>query len=486
MQYYAVMKAAVMYIELHIEQPKVDINDFEQALGFSYAHIRDIFQKATGYPLVRYVQIRKIMNSMFDLLYTRDRVLDIAVKYGFMNHETYTRTFRRITGITPMEYRKLRPHTSVEELYDGVYGINLQNVKGSTTIGKANGNRQGIETVLFGIPKIEHGEQGLTPYPMCLKSVSNYLGEDVDYPFIMAASGAAFRLTWDISCWNMGNVDVSNTFDEEEYVYQVGAKALGRKLEKLERTQKTTKEEFKQFIKSHIDRGFPCIALGIIGPPEAGIITGYQKDGDILMGWNFYQEDPIFGGDVQLAENGYYICDNWWENTDTKAVFCMGEKNEKPICTKEILQNAVKILDGHQYGSYKKGLFAYDGWADALMNEKEFQDTSNLSLMVEKLYTHDDAIICLLDGRRAASNYFKQLASTETEHHKEFIELSQIFHNTYKIVEQIAEVLGGGSNQKNLIQKFMEYDNRRRIISLIQKAKHSDEKALKILKTVTL
>ena len=51
--------------------------------------------------------------------------------------------------------------------------------------------------VLYGIPKVEYGINGCTPYPMCVRSCANYLGQDIDNNFAMVSTGAAFRLTWD-------------------------------------------------------------------------------------------------------------------------------------------------------------------------------------------------------------------------------------------------------------------------------------------------
>ncbi len=52
-------------------------------------------------------------------------------------------------------------------------------------------------TVLYGIRKVEQGAYGSnTMYPICVKAVSEYLGDDVSYAYIMAATGAAFRLVW--------------------------------------------------------------------------------------------------------------------------------------------------------------------------------------------------------------------------------------------------------------------------------------------------
>jgi len=53
--------------------------------------------------------------------------------------------------------------------------------------------------------------------------------------FAMVSTGAAFRLTWDTTSWNGGNVDVMHTFDEPEGVYRLGIESLGRNFHILTR-----------------------------------------------------------------------------------------------------------------------------------------------------------------------------------------------------------------------------------------------------------
>ena len=38
------------------------------------------------------------------------------------------------------------------------------------------------------------------------------------------------------------------------------------------------------------------IATGIIGPPEACIVTGYQDEGETLLVWNFVHDSVMYGG----------------------------------------------------------------------------------------------------------------------------------------------------------------------------------------------
>ena len=85
-----------------------------------------------------------------------------------------------------------------------------------------SGYKSENSVVLYGISKVEYSLNGCTPYPMCLKSCANYLGQDVSLDFTMVSTGTAFRLTWDTTSWNGGNIDAMHTFDDPEEVYRLG------------------------------------------------------------------------------------------------------------------------------------------------------------------------------------------------------------------------------------------------------------------------
>jgi len=52
MSYPSCTKAIICYIEAHIHGDKFDYEELERRIGFSRAHIRDIFRKSTEIPLV--------------------------------------------------------------------------------------------------------------------------------------------------------------------------------------------------------------------------------------------------------------------------------------------------------------------------------------------------------------------------------------------------------------------------------------------------
>lgn len=138
--------------------------------------------------------------------------------------------------------------------------------------------------VLYGVPRVSYAKEGCTPFPLCIRSCAEYLGIPVTYTRAMAESGAAFRLAWNTSCWDGGNVDVIFTFDEPDKIFCCGLRSMERGFKMLSRTPETKKEDFIAFIRREINAGNPGIALGIIGSAEACVITGYRSDGNVLTG----------------------------------------------------------------------------------------------------------------------------------------------------------------------------------------------------------
>ena len=339
------------------------------------------------------------------------------------------------------------------------------------------------QAILLGVPKVEYSGDGITPFPRCLKACANYLGMDVSYDYVMAASGAAFRLTWDTKSWNFGNVDTIFTFDDPSKVFRSGIESLGCKYNLIGRTPKTEKEEFISFIKTKIDAGYPCIALGIIGPPEACIVTGYRENGNTLLGWNFFQDNPEFAGGVTFDESGYFISEQWWENTETKAIMSLSEITKDRFTPKMILQNSIDVMTGRNWKHYAKGLYAYDAWAKAVLNDGEFSNNAMLAILAERLVVHGDAMDCIADGRYCASSYMKSLMSFYPAHEKKLEKAADFFMQTYNTFGKMNNILGGQRGEKEM-REFAKPEVRRQIAEIIYEAKSADERAMEIIKQI--
>lgn len=484
MSYPTSVKVIICYIEAHIKDEKFNYDELQKRIGFSQAHIRDMFCNSTGYPLARYVRMRKVKCSALELLHTDKTILEIAYQYGFANPETYTRAFSKITGMTPSKFRSQRPIVGKEELFTGVYSIGILSDKErrSDIVMNRNVYKNNESTILYGVPKVAHGVYGgNTPYPICLKACSEYLGEDLEYYFTMVSSAAAFRLVWNTQMWDLSNVDIFHTLEETNDIYGFAAKALGREFTFLGRDKNTTKEEFISFIKKHIDEGYPCIALGIIGPPEPCIITGYRQNGEVLLGWNFFQNDPEFAANIEFDESGYFVCSNWWENTDTQAVMCMGAINGDKVTNEEIITTAIKVLEGRTEFGYSKGLYAYDAWKSALSNKSEFAVGDNHFALFEKMLCQMDAMTCLQDGRSCAAEFFRKLATEADENLDEYNKIADAFERCTKVIEEMWTLFGDSADMEGMLKKLADIEVREKICRLIEQAAKADGEALSLM-----
>jgi hypothetical protein len=297
----------------------------------------------------------------------------------------------------------------------------------------------------------------------------------------MAASGAAFRLTWDTASWNDGNVDVIFTYDDPAKIYRTGLEALGCGYNMLSRTAETKKSEFVDFIKSRIDEGIPCIALGIIGPPEACIITGYRDGGETLLGWNFFQDNPEFAKNIEFDECGYFITDKWWENRETLGVMALG-KDAKPAFTPETVQKiAVEVMTGRMWKSFAKGVDAYDAWAKAVTNNSDFPENAILPILVSRIMSHGDAMDCVTDGRHNAAEYFKNLVAAYPENAKKLEEIAALFRQAAEIHAKMSALLGGWERGEKEMRNFAKPEVRKALADIIYETRDADKKALEII-----
>lgn len=76
-------------------------------IGFNPAYFSSMFKKATGQNFMDYVIEIRIMNARNLLVQTDQDVADIAAKVGYTDLKYFSRIFKKLTNLTPSEYRKL-------------------------------------------------------------------------------------------------------------------------------------------------------------------------------------------------------------------------------------------------------------------------------------------------------------------------------------------------------------------------------------------
>jgi hypothetical protein len=290
-------------------------------------------------------------------------------------------------------------------------------------------------------------------------------------------------LVWNQEEWDLSNIDIYHALRESNDIYRYGANALGREFSFLGREEDTSKKEFIDFMKATIAKGYPVIALGIIGPPEPCIVAGFESDGDVVMGWNFFQNDPQFATAVETMDNGYFRCGAWWENTDTQAVMCMGKKKQAPYTDKEIVKTALRIMEARGENTYAKGIKAYQAWKDMILQEKWFENGSTFDNMFSKLFVQNDAMTCLHDGRKWAAKYFEELGNQYEDSKKTFcMDIAGSFDKVSAIAGEMKSLTGDWNDAEGMQKNFANRLIRQKLGKLIDVAEEEDRSAYEKMK----
>lgn len=501
MDYFLFIWSVVTFVEKRVKMD-IDYSELEAVTGFSYRHIRETFKECTKSTLARYIVARKVENAAFEVIHSTRNLISIAEEYGFESYDTFTRAFKRETGITPTAFRNGGYLVGRRRIAAGVYApAILRNSKNQfVTLSFSEVNvkmkdsfKDNESCILYGVPKVQYSYEECTPFPACLKACLNYMGQNIDYAYLMAASGAAFRLRWNTCCWDGGNVDILCIYENKYEAFERSFKAAGRSYKILSR-ESSNKDEFISFIKAEIDYGRPVIALGIIGPPEACIITGYLDSGETLLGWNFFQGNPEFAKDTEIHETGYFITNKWWENKNTLAVMSIGENQNELVTSKDIITNAIDIMTKskvtfkNRYGNdteeYAGGQEAYDAWAKAVGNDKDFPQNAILPLLFERIMCQGDAQVMVGEGRSYAACFMEWVARTNKSVAEECIEAAKYFRFAAQCIFKMDELRGGFEQNEDTIRKFSEPLVRKKTVQFILEAKQNEAKACEILKAI--
>ncbi|HHV96245.1 MAG TPA: helix-turn-helix transcriptional regulator [Clostridiaceae bacterium] len=83
------------------------MESLEKRFHFSKYYLSHIFKQLTGFTIIEYVQHRRIIEAQRMLRYTNKDIIEIGYDCGFNNIQHFYRVFSKITGTTPLHYRKM-------------------------------------------------------------------------------------------------------------------------------------------------------------------------------------------------------------------------------------------------------------------------------------------------------------------------------------------------------------------------------------------
>ncbi|HGW1982018.1 TPA: helix-turn-helix domain-containing protein [Escherichia coli] len=100
------INAIIDYIENNLELMQINTDTLVDYSGYSRRYLQILFTKIMGIPVGKYIQLRRITRAAILLRLTNLTIADISERLFFDSQQTFTREFKKNTGLTPLQYRK--------------------------------------------------------------------------------------------------------------------------------------------------------------------------------------------------------------------------------------------------------------------------------------------------------------------------------------------------------------------------------------------
>jgi len=365
--------------------------------------------------------------------------------------------------------------------------------------------------VIEGVPRV-HFYEGWTScpediiLPACLHAILEFLGEKdygckhclaqnpdckvlCTYSFLTGVSGAGSFLSWKEG-WHGDNSAIFYMSDDPLAPEKRSFAAVGYTFECIEKQDGVeTAAIFRQRIIESIQKNMPVLAYGVIGPPEACLVTGYDEGGDVLIGWNFFQNIPDFNAGVEFEPSGQFRKRNWID--ETLCLIFIGEKVEKPSL-KETYLDALKwalqvtrnpmVKPGPDapewYRERHNGLAAYTAWAEHLLRDEDFPSGDEAVLM-QRHEVHNGAVGTVAEARWYGSQFLIEAADPEHTHYvmtEDLLHAAACYAAEHALMWKVWDLAGGNGNPQ-AYRQLADPQVRRQMVPIILEARDKDAEA---------
>jgi AraC family transcriptional regulator len=99
------MNRAIAWIEQHLRE-EVEWEAAAREASCSTFHFLRMFEVITGITAGEYVRQRRLSLAAMDLANGGDKIIDLALRYGYDSPDAFAKAFRKLFGCTPTEARR--------------------------------------------------------------------------------------------------------------------------------------------------------------------------------------------------------------------------------------------------------------------------------------------------------------------------------------------------------------------------------------------
>ena len=99
------MNKVIDYVENNLNS-EIDSNEISKIMACPFNVFQRSFIQITGIPLSEYIRCRKLTCAAYELQNTDDKIIDIALKYGYQSSDAFSVAFKHVQGVAPSMVRK--------------------------------------------------------------------------------------------------------------------------------------------------------------------------------------------------------------------------------------------------------------------------------------------------------------------------------------------------------------------------------------------
>jgi hypothetical protein len=308
------------------------------------------------------------------------------------------------------------------------------------------------------------------------------------HEYLMGTSGHAFRLLW-TDDWNFGGnpsflaiapnplAPVRRAFDSIGYSCEVLLRADFARSWKAQGPISDDEAVYRGKIIESLGKGRPVIGIGVAGPPEPCLLTGYDEGGAVLLGWSGWQDDAEFRADVETdAATGYFRKRNWFR--DTRGIIVVGERApRRPQLDiyRDTLTWGLGLMRAKEVQGRHAGQAAYQAWIDGLLQDDVFKGLDEKALKA-RYDMHWLSAGSLAEARAWGAPFLREIIPLVPEAKADLEAAASCFDAEHDLVWATWEFTTPREGQTSL-QRFADPGVRRRMVPLIRLMKEKDAEA---------
>ena len=102
----SLMRDVRAYMDAHFMEEQFSLQEVAEKMHVSPQHLSRVFRRETGITFMEHITRLRIRRASELLAQKEIRIYEIAEQIGYSNQHYFSSAFKKVLGVSPMEYRR--------------------------------------------------------------------------------------------------------------------------------------------------------------------------------------------------------------------------------------------------------------------------------------------------------------------------------------------------------------------------------------------